>query len=131
MQPSWYIARRYLFSKKSHNAINVVSGVSAAAVAVVTAAMLCVMSVLNGFEGLIESMFSRFDADIRIEAAEGKSFDTGNDAFAQVRSLPYGKQRLPGSFSLAPCSKEVLHLRFCCLEQGLPNLRSGLHLQIL
>lgn len=89
MQPSWYIARRYLFSKKSHNAINVVSGVSAAAVAVVTAAMLCVMSVLNGFEGLIESMFSRFDADIRIEAAEGKSFDTGNDAFAQVRSLPY------------------------------------------
>ena len=75
MQPSWYIARRYLFSKKSHNAINVVSGVSAAAVAVVTAAMLCVMSVLNGFEGLIESMFSRFDADIRIEATEGKSFE--------------------------------------------------------
>ncbi len=89
MQPSWYIARRYLFSKKSHNAINVVSGVSAAAVAVVTAAMLCVMSVLNGFEGLIESMFSRFDADIRIEATEGKSFYTGNNAFAQVRSLPY------------------------------------------
>ena len=46
MQPSLFIARRYLFSKKSHNAINVVSGVSAAAVAVVTAAMLCVMSVL-------------------------------------------------------------------------------------
>lgn len=88
MQPSLFIARRYLFSQKSHNAINVVSAVSAAAVAVVTAAMLCVMSVLNGFEGVIEGMFSRFDADIRIEAAEGKSFDCGTEAFARVRALP-------------------------------------------
>lgn len=88
MQPSWYIARRYLFSKKSHNAINVVSGVSALAVAVVTAAMLCVMSVLNGFEEVIEGMFSRFDADIRIEAAEGKSFDCSTEAFERVRQLP-------------------------------------------
>ncbi len=88
MQPSLFIARRYLFSQKSHNAINVVSGVSAAAVAVVTAAMLCVMSVLNGFEEVIESMFSRFDADIRIEAAEGKSFDCGTEAFDRVKALP-------------------------------------------
>ena len=88
VQPAWYIARRYLVSKKSHNAINVVSGVSAAAVGVVTAAMLCVMSVLNGFESLIEGMFSRFDADIRIEAAEGKSFGCGGEAFAAVRGLP-------------------------------------------
>ena len=44
-----HIAWRYLFSKKGHNAINIVSGISAAAVAVVTAAMICVLSVMNGF----------------------------------------------------------------------------------
>ncbi|MCR4664022.1 MAG: FtsX-like permease family protein [Paludibacteraceae bacterium] len=87
MQPSLFIARRYLVSKKSHNAINIISGVSAAAVAVVTAAMLCVMSVLNGFEDLIEGMFSRFDADIRIETVEGKSFDCANEVFDKVRNL--------------------------------------------
>ena len=88
MRPPLFIARRYLFSKKSHNAINVVSGVSALAVAVVTAAMLCVMSVLNGFEEVIEGMFSRFDADLRIEAVEGKSFDCATEAFERVRQLP-------------------------------------------
>lgn len=70
------IAWRYLLSKKGHSAINIVSGVSAAAVAVVTAAMLCVMSVMNGFESLVENMFSEFDAELRITAAEGKYFST-------------------------------------------------------
>ncbi len=50
--------------------------------------MLCVMSVLNGFEELIEGMFSRFDPDIRIEAVEGKSFDCSTEAFERVRKLP-------------------------------------------
>ena len=56
-----HIAWRYLFSKKGHNAINIVSGISAAAVAVVTAAMICVLSVMNGFGTLVEHMFSEFD----------------------------------------------------------------------
>ncbi len=71
-----HIAWRYLFSKKGHNAINIVSGVSAAAVCVVTAAMVCVLSVMNGFGRLVEHMFSEFDPELKITAVEGKYFRT-------------------------------------------------------
>lgn len=71
-----HIAWRYLFSKKSHNAINIVSGVSAAAVAVVTAAMVCVLSVMNGFGNLVEQMFSEFDAPLIVLPMEGKVLRT-------------------------------------------------------
>lgn len=70
------IALRYLFAKKGHNAINIVTGISAAAVGVVTAAMICVLSVMNGFGSLVEQMFSAFDPEIRITAADGRSFST-------------------------------------------------------
>lgn len=82
------IAWRYLFSKKGHNAINIVSGVSAAAVGVVTAAMVCVMSVMNGFGVMVEQLFSQFDPDIRIEAATGKSFRLDPATPASLSSLP-------------------------------------------
>lgn len=81
------IAWRYLFSKKGHSAINIVSGVSAAAVAVVTAAMLCVMSVMNGFESLVENMFSEFDAELRITAAEGKYFSTADPVIQALYTM--------------------------------------------
>ena len=71
-----HIAWRYLFSKKSSNAINIVSGVSASAVAIVTAAMVCVLSVMNGFGALVESMFSEFDAELLVKSAEAKTFRT-------------------------------------------------------
>lgn len=82
------IAWRYLFSKKGHNAINIVSGVSAAAVGVVTAAMVCVMSVMNGFGVMVEQLFSQFDPDIRIEATTGKSFHLSPATLASLSSLP-------------------------------------------
>lgn len=71
-----YIAWRYLFSKKGHNAINIVSGISAAAVAVVTAAMICVLSVMNGFGALVEQMFSEFDPVLMVVPAEGQTLRT-------------------------------------------------------
>lgn len=71
-----HIAWRYLFSKKGHNAINIVSGVSAAAIAVVTAAMICVLSVMNGFGALVEHMFSEFDAPLVVVPAEGLTLRT-------------------------------------------------------
>ena len=71
-----YIAWRYLFSKKGLNAINIVSGISAAAVAVVTAAMICVLSVMNGFGSLVEHMFSEFDAELLVLPAEGQTLRT-------------------------------------------------------
>ena len=70
------IAWRYLFSKKGHNAINIVSGISAAAVTVVTAAMVCVLSVMNGFGELVERMFSEFDPVLMVIPAEGQTLRT-------------------------------------------------------
>lgn len=83
-----HIAWRYLFSKKGHNAINIVSGVSAAAVCVVTAAMVCVLSVMNGFGSLVEHMFSEFDPEIRVVATDGKYFRTDTLPVQQLRVLP-------------------------------------------
>ena len=71
-----HIAWRYLFSKKGHNAINIVSGISAGAVAVVTAAMICVLSVMNGFGVLVERMFSEFDPVLLVVPAEGQTLRT-------------------------------------------------------
>lgn len=82
-----HIAWRYLFSPKSHHAINIVSGVSAAAVGVVTAAMICVLSVMNGFSGVVESMFSQLDPELRITASSGKYFDTTAPQIQSLRSL--------------------------------------------
>ena len=71
-----HIAWRYLFSKKGHNAINIVSGISAGAVAVVTAAMICVLSVMNGFGVLVEQMFSEFDPVLLVVPTEGQTLHT-------------------------------------------------------
>ncbi len=66
------MAWRYLFAKKSHNAINIVSVISAMGVMVITAALVCVMSVMNGFNDVIEGLFSAFDAELKIVPKEGK-----------------------------------------------------------
>lgn len=84
----YIIAWRYLFSKKGHNAINIISGISAAAVAVVTAAMVCVLSVMNGFGTMVESLFSQFDPDLRIVPSTGKSFVDDGEVFDRLRTLP-------------------------------------------
>jgi ABC-type lipoprotein release transport system permease subunit len=75
MNLSLFIARRYLFSKKSHNAINIISSISVCGIAIATAAMICVLSIFNGFGGIVENMFSVFDPDLKITAKKGKVFD--------------------------------------------------------
>lgn len=89
MKLELHIAWRYLFSKKGHNAINIVSRVSAAAVGVVAAAMVCVLSVMNGFGALVEHMFSEFDPEIRITPAQGKSFRLDTLPVQQALALPF------------------------------------------
>ncbi|MCX6330725.1 MAG: FtsX-like permease family protein [Bacteroidia bacterium] len=74
MKLSLYIAKRYLFAKKSRNAINVISAVSVAGVAVGTMALIVVLSVFNGLEKLVTSIFNTFDPDLKITAVEGKTF---------------------------------------------------------
>ena len=71
---SFYIAKRYLVSKKSRNAINIISFISIVGVAVGTSALIIILSVFNGFDDLIRKLYSSFDPDIKIVAAKGKTF---------------------------------------------------------
>ena len=83
----FYIARRYLFSKKSHNAINVISGVSVCGVALATLALVCTLSVFNGFQDLVTTMFTAFDPEIKITAANGKVFDVQDERIQSLKGL--------------------------------------------
>lgn len=84
----FYIAKRYLFTKKSHHAINVISGVSVCGVALATLAMVCTLSVFNGFQDLVSTMFTAFDPEIKITAANGKVFDSQDERIQLLRDLP-------------------------------------------
>ena len=88
MKTELKIAWRYLFAKKQYNAIHVISGISAAAIGVVTAAMVCVLSVMNGFGVMVEQLFSQFDPDIRIESVSGKTFRDTGAQWNALRALP-------------------------------------------
>lgn len=87
MNVSFFIARRYLFSKKSHNAINVISAISVCGIAIATMAMVCVLSVFNGFGGIVEEMFSAFDPHLKISVKEGKVFGYHTPGFEKALQL--------------------------------------------
>ena len=74
MRLSLYIAKRYLFAKKSRNAINVISTVSVAGVTVGTMALIIILSVFNGLEEMVRSIFNTSDPDLKITIVEGKVF---------------------------------------------------------
>lgn len=82
-----YIAKRYLFAKKSRNAINVISSISVAGVTVGTMALIIVLSVFNGLETLVRSIFNTFDPDLKITPAEGKTFIPDSASLNLVASL--------------------------------------------
>lgn len=88
MNFSFFIARRYLFSKKSTNVINIISGVSVVGVAIATMAMVIVMSVFNGFHDLVASFFTAFDPQIKIVPMKGKSVAADDTLLLQIRHLP-------------------------------------------
>lgn len=87
MQLSLYIAKRYLFAKKSRNAINIISGVSVAGVAVGTMALIIVLSVFNGLETMVSAIFNTFDPDIKITAAVGKTFIPDTNRLKQLAKV--------------------------------------------
>jgi lipoprotein-releasing system permease protein len=84
----FHIARRYLFSKKSHNAINIISMVSVCGVAIVTIALVCVLSVMNGFSSLIASLFSDFDPQLKVIPKTGKVFTPAPETIDRLKALP-------------------------------------------
>lgn len=89
------IAARYLFSKKSHSAINVISIISVCGVAIITAALICTLSVYNGFTHLIGSLLSEIQPDIRILPARGKTLDTALPIWDEVASWDEVAMLLP------------------------------------
>ena len=84
----FFIARRYIFSKKSHNAINIISGISVVGVAVATMALVCTLSVFNGFHDLVASLFTAFDPQLRITLTEGNAIQANDTRLQQLQKLP-------------------------------------------
>lgn len=88
MNFSFYIARRYLFSKKSHNAVNIISCISVCGVALATMAMVCTLSVFNGFQDLVSTFFTAFDPELKVMPAVGKVFDGQDPRVLSIRQMP-------------------------------------------
>ena len=87
MQFSLFMARRYLFSKKSHNLINIISLVSMTGLAIGTAALIVVLSVFNGFEQVISSLYHAFNPDFTITAQQGKTFSYARFPVEKVKNI--------------------------------------------
>ena len=90
-----FIAGRYLFAKKSHNVINIISAISAVGMAIGTAALIIILSIYNGFDELVKSTLSNVEPDILITPARGKVFIPEGEAFDQIKDNP-----LVGEYSL-------------------------------
>jgi len=84
----FYIAKRYLFSKKSTNAINIISGISVVGVAVATMALVVTLSVFNGFHDLVATFFTSFDPQLKITPIEGKTAKADDPLLLKVKQLP-------------------------------------------
>ncbi|MEI7895503.1 MAG: FtsX-like permease family protein [bacterium] len=84
----FYIARRYLVSRKSHNIINIISGISVIGVAIGAMALIIVLSVFNGFDKLVVSLFSSFNSSIQITPAHGKTFNLGMFPVEKLKRIP-------------------------------------------
>ncbi len=88
MNLPFFIAKRYLVSKKKQNIINIISGISVLGMVVGTAALVIILSVFNGFTSLIDSFYSDFDPDLKITAAEGKMFDPTDFPSIKIKNIP-------------------------------------------
>lgn len=84
----FYIARRYLFSKKSTHAINVISGISVVGVAVATMALVVTLSVFNGFHDLVASFFTQMDPQLKVTPVKGKTAPADDPILTEIRQLP-------------------------------------------
>jgi lipoprotein-releasing system permease protein len=83
----FYIARRYLFSKKKHNAINIISAVSVCGVALATMALVCTLSVFNGFRDMVATFFTAFDPELKITLNEGKVFNPADAHYKELKQM--------------------------------------------
>ena len=87
MKFPFYIARRYAVAKKSHHSINIITGISVAGVAIATAAMVCILSVFNGFEDMVARLFTAFDPQIKVLPATGKYVSQDDPLVEKVKKM--------------------------------------------
>ncbi len=87
MNLSFNIAKRYIFSKKSTNAINVISGISVFGIAIGTSVMILLFSVFNGLEDLLTGFFNTYNPDAKVVPFSGKTFLQDSIDIAQIESL--------------------------------------------
>ncbi|MBL7825661.1 MAG: FtsX-like permease family protein [Saprospiraceae bacterium] len=82
------VARRYLFAKRSTNAINIITGISVLGMAIGTAALILVLSVFNGFEDLLSGLFGHFNPELKVTPVQGKTFEIDSATLARIRTMP-------------------------------------------
>ena len=85
----YFIARRYLFAKKSHNVINVISAISVAGIMLATFALICTLSVFNGFHELVESLFMDFDPELKVVSTDKKFFNMDDERIVRATGLDF------------------------------------------
>lgn len=81
----FFVARRYLFSKKSHHTINIISGISVCGVALATIALICTLSVFNGFQDMVADLFTAFDPQLKVVLAEGRHMKNDDPKLKEIR----------------------------------------------
>lgn len=119
MHLPFFIARRYLFSKKKHNVINIISVVSACAIGIGCLALIIILSVYNGFDSLITSMYENYIPDFVIEPAKGKVLNTNDAALQKVKNIK-------GIFAYCPVVEENVFLQYSNVQsiatiKGVPD----------
>lgn len=87
MNVRFFIARRYLFSRKSYAVINVISLISVISVCLISAAMVIILSAINGFETIVEDLYGQFDPDLKITPVKGKSFELSNEQWKKLNGV--------------------------------------------
>ena len=114
-----FIAKRYLFSKKNRNAINIISGISILVVAVSTAALIIVLSSINGFGKLIDEQITTFAPDLKIEIKKGKTFSVNDPGIEKIRrkeSISYFAEVIEDNILLKYKEKQLI-----CTVKGVPQ----------
>ncbi len=107
----FFIAKRYLISKKSHNAINIISGISITGICIGTMALVIVLSAFNGLSGLVQSLYNSFDPMISITAKQGKTFDPNSMEFQslkKVNGIAYYTEVVEGNALLKHLDKQCI-----------------------
>lgn len=98
MNFSFFIAKRYLISKKSNNAINIISWISIVAIAVTTGALIVILSAMNGLTGAVAGLYNTFEPDLKITAAKGKFFKADETFYKKIQGIK-GVEALSQTFS--------------------------------